>query len=403
MKKKTAHKSRCSSLGIKTCYLVILVSCVQCGTHSDSQAEGGTDDAGDTQTTAGTEVERTSDLNIDSDSGTDSDRERETESASDSSLDTGFDAGSDSGNEPQQCILPDIVEECNDQWCRIERGCYMFGSPQTEAWDCRARYSEEQVQVQLTHSFLIQQTEVTQAQWTEAGFPVPYPAEDCEECPISTIDWFDTLAYCNKLSIQEGLEPCYDLSTCSGTVGAGCLDDMCRLFDTFVCSGNVNRFASIYECPGYRLPTNAEWQYAARAGTTTATYVGDLENNDGSLGDCIVDATTDKIAWDCSNTELRPMPVAQKEKNAFGLYDMLGNVREWNADPFLNTKLGGDEDYLVDPFGFTDDESKKNRVTSGGSYLDPSCQIRAATNGGRSSSVPYPHLGFRPVRTLFEE
>lgn len=333
------------------------------------------------------------------------DADTQINSSTESETGTRIDSETDTLNNTDsfECNIGTIDESCSNGWCLITPGCYSFGSPTTEATDCRAFSSETQVSVRLTRPFLISQSEITQQQWTDSGFPLPYPAVACPDCPISTVNWFDALAYCNELSRNEQLESCYDLSSCTGRVGAGCIDELCKLADPYKCTSNVIRFSNIYECPGYRLPTNAEWQYAARAGTTTATYNGELQNNGGSLGDCIVDATTAEVAWDCSNTDQKPMPVGLKEKNAFGLYDMLGNVREWNADPFRNTKLGADSELLTDPYGFTDDETESTRVASGGSYMEPTCLSRAATNGGRSGVSPYPYLGFRPVRTIFEE
>jgi formylglycine-generating enzyme required for sulfatase activity len=216
------------------------------------------------------------------------------------------------------------------------------------------------------------------------------------------ISWAETLVYLNALSKKEGFEPCYDLSLCEGVVGGGCIgtDDVCSS-DDFTCRGDVNRHANPYDCEGYRLPTNAEWQLAARAGTSTATYNGDLANNSSSIGDCVTDEVANEAAWDCSNAS-QVMPVGLKKRNDFGLYDMIGNVREWCADPWRNVRLGGGADDLVDPYGFVQDESAGSRVTSGGSWMDPSCLSRSASNGGWPSILRIANIGFRPVRTLVE-
>jgi hypothetical protein len=148
---------------------------------------------------------------------------------------------------------------------------------------------------------------------------------------VGYVNWYDALAYCNALSEREGLLKRYDLSCCEGVVGEGCPKQYTACYESsYRCDCAVDRFENHYECPGYRLPTSAEWQYAARAGTTTATYNGDLPSR---LDVCAPQEVLDPIAWHCGNTD-RAMPVGQKEPNAWGLHDMLEVFPGTPADLF---------------------------------------------------------------------
>jgi formylglycine-generating enzyme required for sulfatase activity len=128
----------------------------------------------------------------------------------------------------------------------------------------------------------------------------------------------------------------------------------------------------------YRLPTEAEWEYAARAGTTTKWYCGD----DGS---CL-----DDIAWYQDNSGDQTHLVGQKDPNAWGLYDMSGNVWEWCSDWY-------DEDYYssspdTDPQG---PDSGSKRVIRGGSWMGPAMWCRSSVRGSLPPLDSYTYTGFR--------
>ncbi len=321
-----------------------------------------------------------------------------------SDADTDADSDSDTGSstDTDDCSFADVVENCGGGWCEVLPGCFIHGSPESEP--CRAFYAEKQVQITLTGPFLTKQTEVTRAEWIAAGFPDPsYGAIDLS-APVNVVNWFDALAYCNAMSEAEGFETCYDLSECTGEVGSGCPEPEpfeCTV-DTFNCDGPVRKYPSLYDCPGYRLATTAEWEYAARAGTTTATYNGDV-TTDNTSG-CVSDPPVDPIAWHCGLTD-HAMPVALKQPNGWGLFDMLGNAGEWID--YVYTGLGmeineGNEGPFTDPSGAAEDLNPRRSIRGGGWGRKP-CNVRSADHappfGYRRSNF----YGFRPVRTIFSE
>jgi sulfatase modifying factor 1 len=301
------------------------------------------------------------------------------------------------------------------EWIEIAPGSFTFGSP--DDTPCRGAYSEKQVAVTLTRRFAIAKTELTQKQWAAMALPVPKNMPACDDCPIQYVNFFDALAWCNELSRFEGLEECYDLSHCSGQAGTGCKKEEggCNAaMGAYSCQGAVRRYTSMYDCQGYRLPTTAEWEYAAKAGTTTDTYNGDItEDSHGVCGDMPV---LNDIAWYCENAgvevgtvawtpEMNGLirEVALKRANPWGLYDMLGNAMEW-VD-YAETGLGLDYSYggtggpLIDPMG-PDENADNRRDMKGGAFVFVGCNVRAAQGFGDSPDNRGPGYGFRPVRTV---
>jgi len=136
----------------------------------------------------------------------------------------------------------------------------------------------------------------------------------------------------------------------------------------------------------YRLPTEAEWEYAARAGSTTAFA------NGGITEEHWYDPNLDVMGWYINNSNDKPHPIAQKSPNAWNLYDMHGNVSEWCQD------LDGDypSGHVIDPTGPL---SGTTRVMRGGSMRDYAYQCRSACRGGRTQWDMAKFLGFRLVLT----
>ena len=150
--------------------------------------------------------------------------------------------------------------------------------------------------------------------------------------PVEQVRWSDAVKFCNKRSQLERLQPCYDVTT-------------------WTCN---------FEANGYRLPTEAEWEYACRAGTTTAYFFGDAP---AKLGD---------YAWFEKNAGGHPRPVGQKQPNPWGLFDMSGNVWEWCNDFYKVDYY--QESPQQDPRG---PKAGENKVVRGGAWRFTACSIRA--------------------------
>ena len=232
----------------------------------------------------------------------------------------------------------------------IAPGAFIMGSPIDE----EGRDPDEpQHHVTLTRGFYLQTTEVTQADWYRVMGNNPSAFSSCgSSCPVESVSWLHAVGYANALSRAEGFTECYDSS------------------------GNVLGGGNIYDCSGYRLPTEAEWEYAARAGTTASRY-GALE----------------RVAWYEGDTWSGPHAVGMLEPNAWGLYDMLGNVWEWTHDWY--GPYGG---AAIDPVGAA---SGSNRVLRGGGWCFDARGVRAAMRCEVAPGDYYNDLGFRLARSAF--
>ena len=216
--------------------------------------------------------------------------------------------------------------------------------------------------VTISKAFYMSKYEITRHQYNEVMGNTPDYFEG-DNLPINYVQWYEAIAFCNKLSIKDGFDTCY-----SGN------------YDKIVCNWNAN---------GYRLPTEAEWEYACKAGSTTDFYFGNLRiDTTYSL-----DSTIYKYAWlRWVGHELKaPQEVGQKLPNSFGLYDMCGNVREWCWDRFGNY----DPESELDPKGTGTDSL---RVRRGGGWDYGSEFARSSFRNAYYPYVRSPSVGFRIVR-----
>jgi formylglycine-generating enzyme required for sulfatase activity len=214
----------------------------------------------------------------------------------------------------------------------IKAGSFAMGSPEGEP----GRDSAEgpQTRVNLNRPFWLGQTEVTQAQWTAVMGSNPSSFKGADR-PVEQVSWDDVTEFCRKLTVREQ--------------AAGRLP-----------SGYV-----------YTLPTEAQWEYACRAGTTGA-YAGN----------------PDDLAWYVDDSRRKTHPVGQKQPNSWGLYDMMGNVWEWCRDSYSGYPGGSVED-RVGP------ASDSNRVVRGGSWNLDASYCRSARRGRYGPGNRFSYVGFR--------
>ncbi|MBN2449004.1 MAG: formylglycine-generating enzyme family protein [Lentisphaeria bacterium] len=387
-----------------------------CGGSRGSDDDTGTDTGTDADTAADADADSDGDTDTDTDSDADSDADTDTDSDADSDTDTDADADSDADSDS----CPDTDTETvviGEEWTTIPGGSFWMGTPDgncpsdypggSECTSELGRDTNENLHyVLLTRGFAIGVFQVTQGQWIEAFGDNPSyfgpngNGEECGlDCPVERVNWFEALEYANWLSMQEGFVPCYTLTDCYGTIGGSCAVFETSCSDgTYVCTVTLNGVSSPYECEGYRLPTESEWEYAARAGSLSAFYPSD--GNDGSITytDCVLDPNLDQIGWYCGNGSGTTHPVGVKEGNVWGLFDMIGNGWEWTWDWYLDSyPLGSVSSPAVDPVGGS---SGFFRVMRGGSWNGYAYSCRS---GHRSRYAPrnrYNGISFRLARTL---
>jgi len=248
----------------------------------------------------------------------------------------------------------------------IPAGTFTMGSPTSEPY----RSSDEtQHQVTISKSFYMGKYEVTQEQYQAVtGFNPSYftsnPAagEIQSRRPVENVTWYDAVEFCNKLSERESLTPTYTITSRSPTSG----------YPITSATVTIN-----WDANGYRLPTEAEWEYACRAGTTTAYYTGNTIN--------------DNTGWYYSNSNSRTHEVGLKPPNELGLHDMHGNVWEWCWD-WYGTYASGAQ---TDPRGAA---SGNYRVRRGGGWDSGADYLRSASRYGNNPYSGGSSIGFRVLR-----
>lgn len=212
----------------------------------------------------------------------------------------------------------------------IQAGSFTMGYDGQDAWD----HEQPVHKVTITKDYYIGVYEVTQAQYVaiQGENPSQFRGDDR---PVDSVTWRQATEFCEKLSQKEGVT--------------------------------------------YRLPTEAEWEYACRAGTTTKYYWGNIDELAGTF------------AWYKDNSDNQTHPVGQKKANAWGLHDMSGNVEEWAYDRFRAFTRRTQ----TDPKGPT--IGRNSRPLRGGSFFYTPEYLRSSVRHPNSTTDRDPRFGFRVV------
>ncbi len=240
--------------------------------------------------------------------------------------------------------------EVRPKLVKVPKGSFTMGSPTGES----GRGADEtQHMVTLTTDFWMAESEVTQRQYRNLMGSSPSNFKG-DELPVESVSWFDAVAYCNALSVKEKLPQCYQIS--GTTVG----------------------WTDGVKCTGYRLPTEAEWEYAARSPATTV-YAGS--------------DSVDGVAWYSTNSGSTTHAVKTKAANGRGLYDLSGNVWEWVWDWYQSNY---ETLPSTDPIG---PSTSASRVIRCGSWNEAATRARVARRNDNAPAIRYDSLGFRFVRS----
>jgi formylglycine-generating enzyme required for sulfatase activity len=269
-------------------------------------------------------------------------------------------AGAGSRSTAPADVAAAVVTKSGVEMVWLPAGEFMMGSDQGSS-DETPRHRV------VLHGFLMDRFEVTHEQFTKAQMSNPSHWQDSPRKPVERVRWRDAKKYCNERSLLEGLQPCYNEKTAD-----------------WDCDNSA---------AGYRLPTEAEWEYACRAGTGAPYDFGPADK-------------LRQYAWFAANADQKTHPVGQKKPNLWGLYDLYGNVSEWCEDVYSPTYY--QESPAADPAGPRNPGKDVKRVIRGGNWKTSADLCRTSVRQGERTGdsdacFSTDYCGFRCVRRVTPE
>ena len=261
----------------------------------------------------------------------------------------------------------------------VEGGSFIMGSSEEGAAACIAPYPAHMVTVNSFYmgTYLVTQGHYFSVMETNPSFfyGAYIPAGvNRNNLPVENVSWYNAVEFCNKLSALHGFDAAYSIDKVNKDTANTEETDTIKWTVTMIPGAN-----------GYRLPTEAEWEYACRAGTTTVYNTGDTISN--------------KTGWYGENSSGRTHEAGELAPNAWGLHDMHGNVWEWCWD-FVT--YGGDNYYLTpatdtNPTGLS---SGNRRAERGGSWKSPQNRVTSSYRERYRPHNSTNDLGFRVIRSI---
>ncbi len=270
-----------------------------------------------------------------------------------------------------------IGEAVKDDFVKVEAGTFQMGSNEGN------EFNKPVHNVTISKAYYMSVHEVTQAKYNAVmgDNPSKYKTdavadETQENRPVECVSWYMAIVYCNKLSAAKNLKPCYTISGSTDPAAWGAIPTLIdSTWETVKCD---------FTADGYRLPTEAEWEYAARAGDTSV--------NELTWSGTKIESSLRDYAWYRDSAKAKTHEVKKKTANKWGLYDMSGNVYEWCWDRYSAYA----SEAQTEPTGGA---SNSNRISRGGCFFNNSSYCAVSYRDFISPNFQDKSIGFRVCRS----